>query len=739
MTRCRRTVTSTEKNTERLPDWAAAGVALLLYLIRRSMLAEVAKRLEIRREGGFAAIDVFVFLVYYFASKLQTGLKPFWYRARGHKGNLAAVAERKKLPSSTAMSRALEAVEWKHLRPQIAWLLAEASGIEAVLRHPAAQQYDALGQGWHVFDYDPTITVLRQRALPTGEDLPEARRRAEGMAAPGYQGRKRGEVQLRRATLQHAGSGAWLHAMLNPGNGDRRAEQTEALRVMVDICAWLGHPLERALIRADGEYGGVPQMSSFIEHGVQFVTRLNRATLLDHPELRRRLVEAQWELVPDSKSGPLRSAADVGMVTLQPAGSTRQDDGSRYAPVRVRVVVSRFLREKKASRGKVIAGWQYELFATSLEPESWPAAEVVATYFGRTGQENRFAQEDHELMLDRIFSYHLPGQELATVIGLMVWNSRIALGFELEAPPWEPPEQGERIVQLDPRPVPPETYEAVELDGESEGAADIVEPKSAASAEPALDPSLEVAESKLAGLLGELDWQRLLARRDGWSWDDEAGLLRCPDGRGLVLTCVDVRRVPRHRARIIFRGEEGACQDCDQLGDCFTTTGKLMKKLTTFTVDRVELQAIRRQLVVVQRLRRERATADRKLTAEADADAQNGVQPLVLPLDVTSSDSLFACLPSLFMPAAARHLFDAQVRDLATYIRITLPPDPIPHPALLARSEADRQHRRLTWTQHRQRYALPDGADVDITLAGGQRLVRLLRGTARPAGRAAIG
>ena len=99
------------------------------------------------------------------------------------------MAERKSLASSTSMSCALDDVEHELLRPKVAWLLTEAAGVDPVLQHPAVRHYDALGQGWHVLDYDPTSTVLRQRALPTGGDLPEPRRRAEGFAEPGYPGR----------------------------------------------------------------------------------------------------------------------------------------------------------------------------------------------------------------------------------------------------------------------------------------------------------------------------------------------------------------------------------------------------------------------------------------------------------------------------------------------------------------------------------------------------------------------
>ena len=86
-----------------------------------------------------------------------------------------------------------------------------------------------------------------------------------------------------------------------------------------------------------------------------------------------------------------------------------------------------FLRDSR-----VLDGWQYELYSTDLPAETWPEREIVAGYYGRTGQENRFHQEDQELGLDRIFSYHLPGQQLATLVGLFVWNHYVCRGMDLE-------------------------------------------------------------------------------------------------------------------------------------------------------------------------------------------------------------------------------------------------------------------------------------------------------------------
>ena len=56
--------------------------------------------------------------------------------------------------------------EFELLRPVVLWLLQELAQIDRALRHPAVLTLDAEGQGWHISDLDPTVTVLRERELP---------------------------------------------------------------------------------------------------------------------------------------------------------------------------------------------------------------------------------------------------------------------------------------------------------------------------------------------------------------------------------------------------------------------------------------------------------------------------------------------------------------------------------------------------------------------------------------------
>ena len=444
-------VTWKKADRERISESLGEGAALALDLGNRGVLEQIGERFRIRREGGYCGFDVVLFLLLYFATGVDEGIRKFWDTVRSCKRKVAALAGRKQLASPASVSRALSAVETDLLRPAAEWLLWEGAGIDEVLRHPAVQTYDARGEGWHVFDFDPTVTTLRHRALPEDEDLPAARRRSARTAAPGYPGRKRGDVQFRRGTVQHAGSSAWLQAMLSPGSGDGRTELAAALAVVVRTCERLEHPLDHALLRMDGGFGWVPYLAACRAHGIPCLTRLTRLEMFEQPEVLRRLREGVWPLVPDSLSGPRRSALDLGLVTLPPGRDTHQEDGTPYAPVTVRVVVSRYPRADKAEHGRLIDGWQYEMFVVDVPADALPAPEAVAMYFGRSGQENRFAQEDREAGLDRIFSYHLPGQEFAVVVGLWVWNLRLVRGFELAPPPVVRPAQEPYVETIDDR------------------------------------------------------------------------------------------------------------------------------------------------------------------------------------------------------------------------------------------------------------------------------------------------
>ncbi len=62
--------------------------------------------------------------------------------------------------------------------------------------------WDRQGRRCVVFDVDATRQAARQRALPSAPELPPPRRRLDAVCAPGYTGRKRGEVVRTRTTAR---------------------------------------------------------------------------------------------------------------------------------------------------------------------------------------------------------------------------------------------------------------------------------------------------------------------------------------------------------------------------------------------------------------------------------------------------------------------------------------------------------------------------------------------------------
>jgi len=669
-------VTYAPTDSSRIPDLLVEGTSLLMDLQQRGIVTAAGAELRIRRQGGYSALDLWLVLLVFYTAGAHVGMRAFWDVLRPVVAQVAAAVGRRRLPSPASVSRALGAVELEQLRRSSDWILAHSTGIDAVLSHPVVQTRDACGDGWHVFDLDPTVTTLRHRALPSAEDLPEPVRRSEATGVPGHRGRKRGDIVHRRVTVQHSGSGAWLHAHLSSGNGDGVADLELALDTIGRTCDRLGHSRARALVRMDGEYGNVPSFTACRERNLPFVTRLNRPKLFDDPAVLDQLRQATWYQVPDSGSGPRRAAADLGIFTIAAGQRTRRQDDGLYAPITVRVVASAFSKSGDAKRGRTLDGRQVELFAADLPPEAWPAPEAVAAYFGRVTQENRFAQEDRELGLDRIVSYHLPGQEMAALVGLAVWNLRIARGFELAPPSRQLSVQPLRDARVD------ETIEAGW-------------------------PRDPVVRKKLI----ELDWDTLLTARPGWSFSQSTGELLCESDRTLTLTTVRKTEHSPGRTGLIFRRPTGGCTDCDARPGCLRSPLVTTPKHVEFSVPTSVAEPLRTRLAAVRRPNRGMSIG---------------------PVDgVDGRSGPHAVDQSLFLPAAARQLF----RDLfaGATLRVVVDSTAIlpPRTHLVAVDAADRQRRRKTWKQNADRYALPDETVAHITVEGAQSL-RILLGEKRP-------
>lgn len=461
-------------------------------------------------------------------------------------------------------------------------------------------------------------------------------------------------------------------------------------------------------MRLDGEFGNVPALTLLDQSGQPALTRLNRPHLLDQPDVRERIRTGIWHRVPDSRSGPVRSALDLGTVTVHPGTETRRPDGSCYEPIHVRVVISRYRREGDAEHGRVIDGWQYELFvALRLPPDAWPAHEVVAAYFGRGGQENRFAQEDRELKLDRVFSYNLAGQELACLVGLMVWNLQIVLGTASERPLPERRPAPFATPIVDDRPVPAATRSL----------AAPVAPATVEAPVPA-DPSAGLAE-----VLAEVPWEHKLKKRVDWTWDAEARVLRCPAAHATDLTHVHPDKGAKSR-QIMFRAPVHACRQCPLRADCLASVRTDQAKMVTFAVPSDLAKRLAALLPAVHFARRKHQSAQTMVTPRPSGRPPRRIAgaPLAVQADtVAIPPGPHQVSHTQFLPSSARQAFRRAFEKVDFQVdvrRAVVHPE---HP-LLATSPERRQHRRATWTQRLGWYALPKGSSVRVTVHGGARL-----------------
>ena len=115
--------------------------------------------------------------------------------------------------------------------------------------------FDRQGRRSLVFDVDATRQAARQRALPCDPALPAAKRRLNAVCAPGYTGRKRGEVVRTRTTALQMHTRQWVGTYAGRGNGDYRGELASALRGISTYLKRFGLTPEVALVRLNGQYG----------------------------------------------------------------------------------------------------------------------------------------------------------------------------------------------------------------------------------------------------------------------------------------------------------------------------------------------------------------------------------------------------------------------------------------------------------------------------------------------------
>ena len=406
-----------------MPSWFGEVVLIVEYLRKHGVLTKISEgvRFARRRFGHYEVIDFLAVLIGYAISGERT-LEAFYQSLQPFAVPFMALFERDQLPARSTLSRFLAALTEASVEALRTLFLDDL--LSRPLPNDSNEKQtgglvDRAGNAWVVFDIDGTREAARQRALPQTKDLPPPFRRLDEVCAPGYTGRKRGQVVRTRTVISQAHSFQWLGSFGNRGNGRYRTELSQALAAITRYLAVYQLPQARALLRLDGQYGTGAVLSDLA--GFAFVTRGKDYMVLDHP-----LVQARLHLPPDQsqqrpESQVVRSLYDCPDMLV----------GSEGVPCRV-VVATHPASNKKSSIGVTRAGVVYELFFTNVPQQAFTASDVVELYLHRGAFEPVLSDEDAEQDPDRWCSHSAWGQECWQVVSQWVWNLRLELGHQLQ-------------------------------------------------------------------------------------------------------------------------------------------------------------------------------------------------------------------------------------------------------------------------------------------------------------------
>jgi hypothetical protein len=416
-------IQTTSESNPSTPSWFGEVVLISRYLRKHHVLTKISEgvRFARRRFGRYEVIDFLAVLFGYAISGERT-LEAFYERLQPFAVPFMALFDRDQLPARSTLSRFLAVLTEAPVEALRTLFLDDLHSRPLTHDKQTGNLVDRTGNAWVVFDIDGTREAARQRALPQTEALPPAFRRLDEVCAPGYTGRKRGQVVRTRTVISQAHSFQWLGSFGNRGNGLYRTELRKALSAIGQYLKAYQLPQAHTLLRLDGQYGTGAVLTDLA--GFAFVTRGKEYSALDHP-----LVQARLHLPPDQfqqrpESQMVRSLYDCPAIPVGPEG------------VLYRVVVATHPAGKQKSRvGVTRAGIVYELFFTNLPQRAFTAADVVELYLHRGAFEPALADEDHEQDPDRWCSHSSWGQECWQVVSQWVWNLRLEVGHRLEPTP----------------------------------------------------------------------------------------------------------------------------------------------------------------------------------------------------------------------------------------------------------------------------------------------------------------
>jgi hypothetical protein len=471
-----------------------------------------------RRFGHYDLIDFTVVLLGYAISGERT-LEALYASLHPFAVPFMALFGREHLPHRSTLSRFLAALHQTPVEALRTVFLEDLCDRPLEKEEKTGGLWDRQGNQWVIFDVDGTRQAARQRALPSTSDLPPAHRRLEEVCAPGYLGRKRGEIVRTRTTVLQAHTHQWVGTFSGrsgAGNGDYRGELRQAVKAITAYLQAQSLQPSQAVVRLDGQYGNGAILADLA--GLAYVMRGKDYDLLNLPDVQARLAQPPDQQTTHPETGTCRALFDFPALALSPTGP------------RTRVIVAaRRATDSPVKVGTTRGESVYELFYTALPPGAFTPADVVALYVHRGAFETVLADEDEEQAPDRWCSHTAWGQEFWLILAQWIWNLRLSLGHAL-------------------RPTPMRATEFAQACTEP-----VTKPDGAVQAEVSYQPPIW-AVSRMGCLAGE----HFTPQPDG--------TLQCPTGFPLY---PQERRLERDGSvRVVYAARIGYCRSCPRREEC---------------------------------------------------------------------------------------------------------------------------------------------------------------------------
>src|SRR5258708_34578126 len=267
------------------PAWMEEVAAVAHVIKETGILAAIEQKVQFAR-ASFGVYDTIEFVIVLFAYALsgESTLASFYDRLAPFSHDVAALFQRHRLPSRSALSRFLAALDEPTVEALRTQFLHDLFERATPFSSPGGL-WDRRDQQYVGVDVDGTRQVARQRALPHLPTLPEPHRRLAQVAAPGYTGRKRGEVVRTRTTILQAHTHQWLGTFGGAGNGDLRGELQRACQVAIAYATKHQFLPSQILLRLDGGYGDTAVLSDVLAMGLGVIARGRDYALLGRPEV----------------------------------------------------------------------------------------------------------------------------------------------------------------------------------------------------------------------------------------------------------------------------------------------------------------------------------------------------------------------------------------------------------------------------------------------------------------------